>query len=257
MVMNHGDFTDLAKDYLNRAGYAHQVIKKIAKRIGASNDDFTVADVGAGTGKLTQDLRVLSFSGFAIEPNDAMRKVGMELFFKERSFIWSKGSAEQTHLADDSVNWVLMASSFHWTDPGLALKEFYRILKKGGHFTALWNPRDIKENPLHQQIEKRIYNILPDLKRISSGSRKHLHDIEETLLSTRYFHDLFFMEARHEVPMSKQRYMGAWRSVNDIQVQAGEKKFKAVLCAIEEEIEGLETIIVPYKTRAWTVQCRK
>ena len=51
--------------------------------------------------------------------------------------------------------------------------------------------------------------------------------------------------------------MGAWRSVNDIQAQAGSDKWKLILNKIEKEIFSEDKIIVPYKTRAWTVQTKK
>jgi hypothetical protein len=37
-------------------------------------------------------------------------------------------------------------------------------------------------------------------------------------------------------------------------VQAGPAGFARVIRAIEEEIAGLTEIVVPYKTRAWTVR---
>ena len=61
------------------------------------------------------------------------------------------------------------------------------------------------------------------------------------------------MEARHEIAMSRERYIGAWRSVNDIQAQAGPEKFKLLLDRIREKIADRNDVIVPYKTRAWTV----
>lgn len=36
-----------------------------------------VADVGAGTGKLTENLIELGLHGYAVEPNDAMRGEGI------------------------------------------------------------------------------------------------------------------------------------------------------------------------------------
>jgi transcription termination factor NusB len=61
------------------------------------------------------------------------------------------------------------------------------------------------------------------------------------------------MEACHEIAMSHERYIGAWRSVNDIQAQAGPEKFKLLLDRIREKIADLDDVVVPYKTRAWTV----
>jgi ubiquinone/menaquinone biosynthesis C-methylase UbiE len=252
--MKQGDFTTLAKDYINRTGYSLRVLKALAAYIGSSRDGFTVADIGAGTGKLTENLIELKFKGYAVEPNDAMRGEGERLCQDGRAIVWSKGSAEHTGLSDSCVDWIFMASSFHWTKPELALREFRRILRPGGFFTALWNPRDIENNELHKRIESRIHAIAPHISRVSSGSKKYTEMVGQTLVSTGDFGNLIFMEAPHEVTMSPERYLGAWNSVNDVQAQAGKDGFAEIMKAIESEIAGLESVVVPYKTRAWTVQ---
>lgn len=254
--MIQGDFTKLAKDYVNRTGYSTLVLKNLAAYIGAYRNGFTVADVGAGTGKLTENLVSLGFSGFAVEPNDSMRAEGILQLDSNTQFKWSKGTGEETGLEDSSVDWLFMASSFHWTKPEISLKEFHRVLRPGGFLTVLWNPRDLESSEFHMNIEKRIQEILPSLNRVSSGSKEYTKNIEKTLVSTGHFDNLIFMEAPHVVEMDKARYMGAWKSVNDIQAQAGPEKFEKMLLAIETEISHLSKVTVPYKTRAWTVQAK-
>ncbi|MCP4605092.1 MAG: class I SAM-dependent methyltransferase [Proteobacteria bacterium] len=252
--MEHGDFTTLAKHYKNRTGYSSQVIKILAQHTGATDPLATVADVGAGTGKLTENLAQAELNPIiAVEPNDAMRKEGKE-YTSQYNVDWRQGSGEETGLEDSSVQWVLMASSFHWVDKDKALKEFHRILRPGGFFTALWNPRDLENSELHGRIEKRIYEIASDIKRVSSGSAKYTQGIKETLLSTGHFENVVFVEGYHDVHMSKERYMSAWRSVNDIQHQAGPEKWEKILSAIEQEISDQDEIVTSYKTRSWTVQ---
>lgn len=255
--MKQGDFTNLAKDYINRTGYSNTVIRILASYIGAYKENFAIADVGAGTGKLTEILLEKGFRGYAIEPNDAMREEGIRLSKNLSQIQWKKGSGEETDLADNSVDWVFMASSFHWTDHTKSLKEFYRILKPGGFFTALWNPRDLERSAFHKKIESIIFEIVPEINRVSSGSKEYLIGLEEKLVFNNYFDHLFFLEAPHEERMSKERYLGAWRSVNDIQAQAGKEKFEKIMSRIESEIQSMDEIIVPYKTRAWTVQSKK
>lgn len=256
--MELGDFTKLAKDYVNRVGYSETALGVLRDHIEARKGPITaVADVGAGTGKLTDDLARLGLRGYAVEPNDAMRAEGVKLFEGRDCFVWSRGVAEETGLPDNSVDWVLMGSSFHWADTPVALREFHRILRPGGFFTAVWNPRNIESSPLHTGIEAKIREMVPNLKRVSSGSRANMRDMEKKLLSTEYFTDLFLLEAPHEAVMSKERYMGAWRSVNDIQAQAGEALFEEVLKMIEGEISRLDQVVVPYLTRAFTVRSVK
>lgn len=78
--------------------------------------------------------------------------------------------------------------------------------------------------------------------------------VEEALLSTGHFGRLIFMEAPHTVVMTKERYLNAWRSVNDIQVQAGQILFEKIMDEISLCLSQIDEIEVPYKTRAWTVQ---
>lgn len=150
-----------------------------------------------------------------------------------------------------------MGSSFHWADSKLAVKEFHRILVPGGFFTAIWNPRDIESSELHQRIEEAVYSEVPAMKRVSSGKSISTEEMKERLLTGGYFKNILFTEAPHVEIMTKERYMNTWKSVNDIQVQAGEEGFRWILEKIENIIVDLDIIEVPYRSRAWTVQSCK
>lgn len=251
--MKHGDFTKLAKFYVDRPGYSLVLLNYIQSYIKAKlGRDILVADVGAGTGKLTENLEQIGLMGYAVEPNDAMRQEGINLFSEKNTFAWRAGTAEVTGLPDNCVDWVLMGSSFHWTDAATATAEFRRILRPGGFFTAIWNPRDIQRSDLHMKIEDMIYHEVPNMKRVSSGSGMTTEMIVQKTQD--HFNDLIFMECRHDEVMSKERYMNIWRSVNDIRVQAGEEGFQRILENIEDILKDRDEIAVPYKSRAWTAQ---
>ena len=252
--MKHGDFTELAENYKYRPAYSKLILKALLQYVGYNPErDFTIAEVGAGTGKLTKMLLELGLHVTAVEPNDVMRGEGIK-YTQEYKVDWIKGNGESTTLKDEYADWVVMASSFHWTDPRLSLPEFYRILKSAGYFTVMWNPRNIEASELHKKIEDEIYKIIPYIKRISSGAKHHTKKWEEVLLSTGHFKNVIFMEVDHEEVMSKEQYMGAWKSVNDIRVQAGEERWQLILDVIESEIKDLDIIGIPYKICAWTAQ---
>ncbi|PAF45185.1 class I SAM-dependent methyltransferase [Helicobacter sp. 11S02596-1] len=253
--MNQGDFTEVAKHYHNRPAYSAMLLEKLLLCINPKQikrNEFEVAEVGAGTGKLTKMLANFNLKITAIEPNDAMRAEG-EKYTKNTPIIWKKGNGEDTSMPDKSVNWVIMASSFHWTDPAKSLPEFARILKDDGYFTAIWNPRNILEGSIFYDIEEEIKRIVPELNRVSSG-KQNTKKWEEILVSTGDFQDCFFMECDYVEMMSKARYMGAWESVNDIQAQAGEARWKEILDMIESKISHLDIIEIPYKIRAWSAR---
>ena len=248
--IKQGDFTGLAKDYANcRPDYSQTILELLLKHTQAKS----VADVGAGTGIWSRMLSQAGLNTTSVEPCDDMREEGIR-FTADYDIDWHVGSAEQTGLPENSVDWVTMASSFHWADTTAALTEFNRILKPSGYFTILWNPRNIDDNEMHEEIERLVHELVPSLKRVSSGRAKNSRDWTDDLQSTGHFTDCLFMEARHEIHMTHERYLGAWRSVNDIQAQAGPEKFGLLLQQISEIIDNLNEIIVPYKTRAWTVQ---
>lgn len=256
--MKHGDFTELAKFYVDRPGYSLEVLKIIRDHImkAQGKDEILAADVGAGTGKLTENLEQIGLTGYAVEPNDAMRAEGIKLFENHNTFKWIEGSAEVTNLPDNSVDWILMGSSFHWADAPRAMKEFHRVLKKGGFFTAIWNPRNIEASALHMDIEKIVYSEVPKMKRVSSGGTVTTEEMYEKACGTGLFEDIVLIEAPYYEKMTKERYMNIWKSVNDIRVQAGEEGFQRILKGIEEKLEGMDEIEVPYRARSWTVRAK-
>ncbi len=253
--MKQGDFSKVAKFYHNRPAYNYELIKNILK-CANFKDDFCIAEVGAGTGKLTAILKELAPKAkiVAVEPNDEMRDIGQKTV---ENVTWIKGSGEDTKLQNDSADILFMASSFHWTDPTLSLPEFKRILKKDGYFCALWNPREIEKGTVFDEIECEIKNILPNLNRVSSGTQNSKNWIE-VIQSTKDFKDCMYMAMPYIENMSKERYIGAWQSVNDIQAQAGGgSKWNEILKMIEDKISGLDELKVKYTIKAYLAKSTK
>jgi SAM-dependent methyltransferase len=164
---------------------------------------------------------------------------------------WVAGSAEATGLDTESADIVTMASSFHWADFDSAMKEFSRVLRPGGRFVALWNPRIVDSDPLFVSIEQALSDIGPDLRRVSSGKSGMTVTLTERLRSHPGFEDICYFEGHHTVRMTREQYLGAWRSVNDVQVQLGETRFLEFLRRIEELLGPSDEIVASYLTRAW------
>jgi ubiquinone/menaquinone biosynthesis C-methylase UbiE len=257
--LKQGVFSKLAKQYINRPAYSPLLLNHLLTIIAKKKalETLTIVEVGAGTGKLTKMLLEIGLHVIAVEPNSAMREEGIKYTSKFNNVTWLEGSGEHTNVDTNRADWVIMASSFHWTDPNQSLPEFARVLKKDGYFTAIWNPRNIEVSEFHTTIEENIQQIVPELSRVSSGSNKNSKQWEYVLTSTGDFSDCFFMEMDHLEIMTKERYLGAWHSVNDIQAQAGEQRWEQIIMMIKNKIKDLNTIEVPYKIRAWTVQKAK
>jgi ubiquinone/menaquinone biosynthesis C-methylase UbiE len=250
--MKLGDFTGLAVDYAKfRAGYAPQVATAILNYVRLDPHKIDAADVGAGTGIWTRMLAARGLrSVVAVEPNDDMREQGIQTS-QGSGILWHNGSAEATGLPDCSVDLVSMASSLHWADFDKACEEFRRILRQGGAFCALWNPRLIEANPLLVEIEAQITELKPDLQRVSSGRSGITEKLTDMLSAKPQFTDVLYLEGRHSQRQTPEQYMGAWRSVNDLQVQLGPELFRRFLDLTERRIVGLAFIETTYLTRAW------
>ena len=251
--MKQGDFSQLAKAYNDRPSYGNLIRDSLLKLVEFPRDGI-VADVGAGTGKWTKQLAEAGCKVVAVEPCDEMREEGV-LYTKDYPDVsWEKGSAEITGLEFGSVNWVTMASSFHWTDPQKSLPEFHRILKPGGYLTILYNSRDLENFQLNAEIDAMMRDMVPGLKRVSSGLQ-NTKDWSCILVSTGHFHDAVFMECSHTETMSTERYLNIWNSVNDVRAQAGEELWQVIMEKIREKVSPCkdEIMEVPYRVRAWTV----
>ena len=250
-----GDFTGLASDYsLHRPNYCPSVLSSLLGMFDKPIGDIDFVDVGAGTGIWTRMVNSGGVrSSVTIEPNDDMRKHGIS-DSSETSIKWLDGNAEKTGLPDESCDWLTMASSFHWADFDAATREFHRVLRTGGRFTALWNPRLLEVNPLLVEIEEHLNTLRTDIKRVSSGRSGITDTLTDKLWASPYFEDVVYLEGRHVIEMSSERYLGAWRSVNDLRVQLGPEKFDAFLEYVERRLDGLNVIEATYLTRAWSAR---
>jgi len=93
---------------------------------------WTVADIGAGTGMLSDVFLENGNRVLAIEPNAEMREMCGRLHEGSSLLEVVDGSAERTTLGDCSVEMVVAGRALHWFDADRAMAEFRRILKPGG-----------------------------------------------------------------------------------------------------------------------------
>jgi ubiquinone/menaquinone biosynthesis C-methylase UbiE len=253
--LTHGDFTGLAENYSKyRPNYAPSVLDGILGIVGKPVSQLDFADVGAGTGIWTRMVAARGVrSATAVEPNDDMRDQGCR--HSDNGIIcWRSGSGEATGLSSTSIDLLSMASSFHWVDFHKGIEEFIRVLRPGGCFVALWNPRLIEVNPVLVDIENQLNTLKNGIKRVSSGRSGITDTLAVQLETTRKFESVTYLESRHSIAQSPEHYLGVWRSVNDLQVQLGAQKFAEFLAWVEKRIAGMTVIEATYLTRAWVAR---
>ena len=93
------------------------------------------ADIGAGTGKMSELLARAGLLVDAVEPSEAMRAQALSV----EGVTWHEGLAEETGLPNGAYDIVVFAQSWHWIDPERAGLEAARILAPGGVLAIVWN----------------------------------------------------------------------------------------------------------------------
>ena len=93
------------------------------------------ADIGAGTGKMSELLARGGLLVDAVEPSEAMRAQASSI----EGVTWHAGVAEETGLPNDLYDIVVFAQSWHWVDEARAGIEAARILAPGGALAIVWN----------------------------------------------------------------------------------------------------------------------
>ncbi|MCB8943403.1 MAG: class I SAM-dependent methyltransferase [Ardenticatenaceae bacterium] len=121
-----------------RPSYPAAIVAFMSAELGLT-PKAQIADVGAGTGKLTELFLENGNPVFAVEPNEDMLAAAQSLLGDYPNFYPIAATAEHTTLPDQSADFVTAAQAFHWFDHARAKVEFRRILKPRGTVLLIWN----------------------------------------------------------------------------------------------------------------------
>lgn len=251
LVENHWSYTKHAEFYEYRPNYAPKAIDMLKTYVEASTKkDFKVADIGAGTGNLSIMLLERGLKTISIEPNDAMREIGIERT-KGADIEWLRAIGLDTTLKDNCIDWVTFGSSFNVMDRDLALKETYRILKDNGYFSCMWNHRDLND-PIQKQAEAIIEEFIPDYER--GTRREDQRPIIER--NNQLFDEIFYMEVDFYFHQTIDTYIKAWQSVKnkywDLDTAEGKELFEKITNKMGETLPP--EFDIKYTTRCWTAK---
>ena len=159
-------FSNRAENYaLYRPGYPPGILEILKSECGLASSSV-IADVGSGTGILSELFVKTSNLVFAIEPNSAMRQIAERSFEKSEQFVSIHATAESTTLEDNSVDFVTAAQAFHWFDRARARLEFARILKPAGWVVLIWNERLLDSSPFLRQYEALLLRYGTDYQKV-------------------------------------------------------------------------------------------
>jgi|SRR5437667_5491553 len=174
-----------------RPSYPAEVLDILKQECGLASDS-TIADIASGTGIFTRMLLKNGNRVYGIEPNDAMRQAGHENLANYSKFTSIAGTAENTGLANASVDLVTAAQAAHWFDRDKAIAEFRRILKAGGYLALVWNDRRIHGTQFSEDYEDLLLKYGTDyaeVKRRDNAAQDFFGEIRHQKRVLRNFQD--------------------------------------------------------------------
>ncbi len=183
-------FNKMQNDYSKyRPNYSNEAIEYILS-LQSINDDFTIADIGAGTGKLSLPFVKRGLKLYGIEPNKDMYEKLLENMKEYSNFSGILGYSENTYLDNKSIDLIVVGQAFHWFNVDEFKEECRRILKNENCYIAiLYNNGDYTKDVINK-IHELSREYCPEY-RGSSGGLYNNEDIFNNFFDNGYARIVF------------------------------------------------------------------
>jgi len=202
-----------------------------------------VADLAAGTGKMTRLLEPTGATLVAVEPVEGMWRV---LRTVAPAVPAIAATAEALPFADEALDAVVVAQAFHWFDADVALPELRRVLRPGGRLGLVWNARDRSVEWVDQ-----IWSVMDRLEKHAPW-RDHDQWYESAFAAERWFGPLHTQEFHHHQTLTPDGVVDRFRGVSHLAVLTPEERephLEAVrgVLRTHPDVQGRDEVEIPYR----------
>ena len=160
-------FSSRIDDYVNyRPHYPVEIIDLLAAKCDLTPESV-IADIGSGTGILTQLFLDNGNLVIGVDPNKEMRQAGEAYLAEYARFNSVDGTSEATRLPAKSADFIIVGQAFHWFDQVKARVEFQRVVKDDGWVVLVWNDRRVDSTPFLRDYEALLQEFGTDYNEIN------------------------------------------------------------------------------------------
>jgi SAM-dependent methyltransferase len=197
-----------------------------------------ILELGAGTGKLTEQLLGASHEVVATDPSEPMLR---RLVGRAPSAHPVLAAAEAIPLVTRCADAVVCAQAFHWFDLDRAIPEIARVLRPGGVLALVWNERDER---------------IPWVKRLGAliGESPGMDDVARVIDDTGLFEQVETATFRFWQPLTRESLRDLVTSRSNLAVMSEverERVLRKVDGLYDEYGRGADGMLLPYVTRAF------
>lgn len=182
-----------------RTGYSDEAINLISKTVTAPQS--VIADIGSGTGILSEALLKRGYGVYCVEPDAALQQKAKERLNRFNGFTAVDAAAEDTNIMDKSIDGITVASAFHWFSPEAFLSECKRIMKPEGHVFLIYNIRQ-SEDEFSRKQECICHKYCKNFTSFHHGADKAKSYCSK-FFSDRYNEKIF----SHDLVYTKQQFL--------------------------------------------------
>ena len=127
-------FDDVADQWDSmRQGFFSEAVREKAYEVAGIKKGETAADIGAGTGFITEGLIGAGLKVIAVDQSESMLDMMRDKFAETGLLDLKAGESENLPILDQTVDYVFANMYLHHVEsPPAAIKEMARILKPGG-----------------------------------------------------------------------------------------------------------------------------
>ena len=229
-----------------RPGYPAVALEWTFARAGLGPGS-AVVELGAGTGKLTQELVRRGLLVTAVEP---VAQMAGELSARLPGIPVCRAAAESTGLPGGAARAVLAAQAFHWFANPDAVREIRRLLRPRGWLILIWNRRDD-----HHPVWREVARLLAPLR---SGEPTHEKDEWRAALGEgAAFGPIRHRRFPNQVASGRRALVDRVLSISYVASQPpGERRrIEAALAGIwEQAAGGGRSALLPYHTDVFLTQ---